>query len=271
MLLCKDVNQYCCRRYLYIDCLSFKYICKHSKTGNPYSNLVELLLKLMPLHISRIRAICFDVDGTLSDTDNVLVEKLAHLLKLFHFLFPKKKTGRLARRIVMAIEAPANFLIGIPDLLGFDSLFFALVDFLARNSRKKPGKFLIIPGVKEMLAELSQHYPLAVVSARDTLTTELFLEQFDLLKYFKCIATAQTCKHTKPFPDPILWAAQKMEVPPEACLMVGDTTVDMRAGSAAGTQNVGVLCGFGEMNELHKYGADMILTTSAELVQVLKE
>lgn len=224
----------------------------------------------MPLHISRIRAICFDVDGTLSDTDDVMVEKLARLLKLINFLFPKQETTRTARRIVMEIEAPANFLIGIPDLLGLDNLFFSLADWLARNSKVKPRKFLMIPGVNEMLAELSQRYPLAVVSARDTRTTKFFLDQFDLLQYFKVIATAQTCKHTKPFPDPILWAAEEMQVSPEACLMVGDTTVDMRAASAAGAQKVGVLCGFGEREELQKYGADMILTTPAELVQIIQ-
>jgi HAD superfamily hydrolase (TIGR01509 family) len=224
----------------------------------------------MTLHISRIRAICFDVDGTLSDTDDVMVETLTRLLKPLHFMFSKQDTARLARRVIMAIEAPANFLIGIPDLLGLDNVFFTLADWLARNSRKKPRKFLMIPGVKEMLAVLSQSYPLAVVSARDMRTTELFLEQFDLLQYFKCIATAQTCKHTKPFPDPILWAAEKMEVSPKACLMVGDTTVDMRAGDSAGAQKVGVLCGFGERDELQKYGADMILPTPAELVRVLQ-
>ncbi len=225
----------------------------------------------MPLNISQVRAICFDVDGTLSDTDNVMVEKLTRLLKPFHFLFPRHHTSRLARRIVMAIEAPANSLIAIPDRLGLDNIIFALADWLARNSRKKPGNFLMIPGVKEMLAKLSQRYPLAVVSARDNRTTKDFLIQFDLLQYFKCIATAQTCKHTKPFPDPILWAAEEMGISPEACLMVGDTTVDMRAASAAGAQKVGVLCGFGEEPELRRCDAEMILTTTAELVNVLVE
>jgi phosphoglycolate phosphatase-like HAD superfamily hydrolase len=97
------------------------------------------------------------------------------------------------------------------------------------------------------------------------------LDQFDLRKYFRCIATAQTCQHTKPFPDPLLWAAQQMNVPIEACLMVGDTTVDMRAASAAGTQKVGVLCGFGEADELRKTGADMLLTNTSELALVLEK
>jgi len=53
--------------------------------------------------------------------------------------------------------------------------------------------------------------------------------------------------------------------------MVGDTTVDIRAGKSAGTQTIGVLCGFGEENELRQLGADMILTTTSELIQVLKD
>jgi len=224
----------------------------------------------MPLNVEKIQAICFDVDGTLSDTDDVLLEKIARLIKPFHFLFPKKEIAHVARRLVMFSEAPANFLIGIPDLLGLDDEMFALLDWMARKNHKKPHKFLLIPGTAEMLDELSKRYPLAVVSARDTRTTELFLDQFGLRKYFKCIATAQTCKHTKPFADPILWAAEQMGVPAEACLMVGDTPVDMRAGRNAATQTVGVLCGFGEEWELRKYEADMILTTTSELAQVLE-
>jgi phosphoglycolate phosphatase-like HAD superfamily hydrolase len=51
--------------------------------------------------------------------------------------------------------------------------------------------------------------------------------------------------------------------------MVGDTTVDMRAGKSAGAQAVGVLCGFGEEPELRRKGADMILKTTGELAGVL--
>jgi phosphoglycolate phosphatase-like HAD superfamily hydrolase len=122
-----------------------------------------------------------------------------------------------------------------------------------------------------MLDSLVKRYPLSVVSARDTRTTMDFLNQFDLVAYFKCIATDQTCEHTKPFADPILWAAREMGVLPEACLMVGDTSVDIRAGKAAGAQTVGVLCGFGEEGELREHNADMILSMTAELVQVLEE
>ena len=224
----------------------------------------------MPLHVSRIRAICFDVDGTLSDTDDVIVDRLTRLLRPLRFLFPGRNARRAARRLVMASEAPGNFIISLPDRIGIDAELASLADWIARRTGRKPGKFRIMAGVKPMLAELSRRYPLAVVSARDARTTGAFLEQFHLTGSFRCVATAQTCRHTKPFPDPILWAAQQMGVPVEACLMVGDTTVDIRAGRSAGAQTVGVLCGFGEEPELRRRGADMILSETAELAQVLE-
>jgi HAD superfamily hydrolase (TIGR01509 family) len=127
----------------------------------------------------------------------------------------------------------------------------------------------MVPGVKEMLERLHGEYPMTVVSARDDNSTRAFLNQFELTGYFQEIVTAITAEHTKPYPDPILYAAEKMGVPPENCLMIGDTTVDIRAGKAAGTQTVGVLCGFGERDELERRGADLILDNTSELGDVL--
>jgi phosphoglycolate phosphatase-like HAD superfamily hydrolase len=110
---------------------------------------------------------------------------------------------------------------------------------------------------------------MAVVSARDEKGTMAFLERFDLVQYFDAIVTGLSAKHTKPYPDPVLFAADKLGVAPENCLMIGDTTVDIRAGKSAGAQTVGVLCGFGEEPELRKMGADMILEDTTELVGLL--
>jgi phosphoglycolate phosphatase len=123
--------------------------------------------------------------------------------------------------------------------------------------------------VDEMLARLQGKFPMAVVTARDEKGTMRFLQQFDLAQYFDVVVTGQSAEHTKPYPDPILFAAQKMNVKPEECLMIGDTTVDMRAGKSAGAQTVGVLCGFGEEPELLKMGAGLILKNTSELADVL--
>ena len=60
-----------------------------------------------------------------------------------------------------------------------------------------------------------------------------------------------------------------MNIKPEECLMIGDTTVDIRAAKAAGAQSVGVLCGFGQENELRQSGADLILESTSLLADEL--
>ena len=219
----------------------------------------------MSLDIPRIKALCFDVDGTLSDTDNLYTQRVSRFLPRFLFRDP----DRTARRLVMWIESPGNALLGLTDTIGLDDEIVALIDWLSRHRRKSSKKFLLVPGVDQMLARLKGYYPMAIVSARDEKGTMRFLEQFDLVKYFDVIVTGQSAQHTKPYPDPILLAAKKMNVKPEECLMIGDTTVDMRAGKSAGAQVVGVLCGFGEEAELLRMGADLILNSTTELANAL--
>ena len=56
--------------------------------------------------------------------------------------------------------------------------------------------------------------------------------------------------HLKPHPTPIRLAAVRLSLLPEQCVMVGDTGVDVRSAKAAGALAVGVLCGFGERQDL---------------------
>jgi phosphoglycolate phosphatase-like HAD superfamily hydrolase len=106
---------------------------------------------------------------------------------------------------------------------------------------------------------------MGVVSARDENSAMAFIRQFKLEKYFDVVVTSQSCRHTKPFPDPLLFAAEKLGVEPQFCLMVGDTTVDIKAAKLAGMQAVGVLCGFGRRGELERAGADLIVDSSVDL------
>lgn len=220
----------------------------------------------MSLDLPRIKALCFDVDGTLSDTDNLYARKVSRLLPRFLFKDPE----HFARRFVMWIEAPGNALLSLADTLDIDDEMVAVIDWLSRHRRHSSKEFLLVPGVDEMLKQLHGCFPMAVVSARDEQGTLAFLERFDLVKYFDAVISGLSAEHTKPYPDPLLLAAKRMNTAPENCLMIGDTTVDMRAGKSAGAQTVGVLCGFGEEPELRKFGADLILSDTPKLIDVLK-
>jgi len=217
------------------------------------------------LQKDRIRALCFDVDGTLSDTDDMVVNKVARMIPRFLFRNPYYT----ARRLVMWVEAPGNALLGLTDTIGLDDEIIALINWLNRRSRDRAKHFMLVPGVDRMLERLHGTYPMNVVSARDERGTMAFLEQFNLVQYFDHVITALSAEHTKPYPDPILLAAELTGVAPEECLMVGDTTVDIRAGKAASAQTVGVLCGFGEREELVRKGADLILENTSLLADEL--
>lgn len=219
----------------------------------------------MALDLSLIKALCFDVDGTLSDTDDLYAQKVSPYLPRAIFSDP----DQAARRLVMWVEAPGNALLGFADKVGVDDEMGAVIDWMSRHQTHTLKKFLLIPGVDEMLAALKGHYPMAVVSARHEKSTMRFLEQFDLVHYFEAIVTGLSAPRTKPFPDPIFMAAKMMGVRPEECLMIGDTTVDIRAGKSAGAQTVGVLCGFGEEQELLDMGANLIVSTTPQVTEVL--
>lgn len=220
----------------------------------------------MPIQVSKIKALCFDVDGTLSDTDDLYIEKIEPWLPKFLF----KDTKHTARRLVMWLEAPGNALLSYADRLGLDDEMVAVINWLALHRKHTETKFLLVPGVDELLKQLHGRYPMAVVSARDERGTLRFLEAFGLNKYFDVIVSGLSAEHTKPYPDPILYAAKKMNVAPEACLMIGDTTVDIRAGKSAGAQTVGVLCGFGEEAELRRFDADEIIESTPKLLELLR-
>jgi HAD superfamily hydrolase (TIGR01549 family) len=169
----------------------------------------------------------------------------------------------------MWVESPGNALLGYADKIGMDDEMGAVIDWFQRARPNTTQKFLLIPGVDEMLAALKGRYSMSVVSARHEKSTMRFLQQFDLAKYFDVVITGLSAPHTKPFPDPVFMAAEKMGVKPHECLMIGDTTVDMRAGRSAGAQTVGVLCGFGEEKELMDMGANLILNNTHQLVDIL--
>jgi N-acetyl-D-muramate 6-phosphate phosphatase len=225
------------------------------------------------IDLSRVRGLLFDVDGTLSDTDDHVVGRITRFLKPIAWLWKNNDPHRFARWLVMAAETPASFLYSTAGRLGFETtLSLAYSQFSRRRHAKTPEheRFWMVPDVKQMLDTLMGHYPMAVVSSREEGTTLRFLQYFDLLSYFEVIVTAQTCGRTKPFPEPVQCAAQHMGIPADECVMIGDTILDVQAGKLAGAQTIAVLCGFGSERELRRAGADLIVSSTADILTLFE-
>ncbi|MEN8243213.1 MAG: HAD family hydrolase, partial [Chloroflexota bacterium] len=232
-----------------------------NKPGNELPGLIKSKLR-----IDQIKAICFDVDGTLRDTDEEYAARIGKLLRPMRRVLPGQDVQKAARRITMTLDTPTNAIYTMLDWLTLDDELVRLMDWMQRfHLRKDKPDLPLIAGTINCLEQLSPHFKLAVVSARGEKGTHQFLEQWELHRFFGCVAHGQTASHTKPWPDPVLWAAEQLGVPPEECLMVGDTTVDIRAGRAAGAQTIGVLSGFGDEKELARVKSDLIIPSVADL------
>ena len=118
----------------------------------------------MSLDIPRIQGICFDVDGTLSDTDDLWVNRLEKNLSPARALFPRHSPQSFARWAVMAMEAPGNLLYWMLDVLRIDDDAGRILNRMSKNGRLRTrGPFWIIQAVKETLTVLNRRYPMAVV------------------------------------------------------------------------------------------------------------
>jgi phosphoglycolate phosphatase-like HAD superfamily hydrolase len=218
----------------------------------------------MPIDIAKVQAICFDIDGTLSETDDLFVDRLARVLLPIKLVMIKFDTKKAARRIIMGMESPGNWIYSIPDRIGIDDEIASLMNKICYRMNHK-SKFIIGEHIEELVCNISQKYPLAIVTVRGEWETNIFLESTGLRKYFSIIVHGTTCEHTKPYPDPLIFAAEQFHLKPDQLLMVGDTTVDIETAKRAGAQSIGVLSGFGEERELQQSGADLILEATVEM------
>lgn len=74
---------------------------------------------------------------------------------------------------------------------------------------------------------------------------------------------------TKPNPLPALYVAQKLGVEPKDCIFTGDTNVDILTAKNAGMLSIGVLWGFRDFEELKKAGADYIISNPSEYLNYI--
>ncbi len=212
----------------------------------------------------QVEAILFDLDGTLMDTDDQTADRIERMLKRLGIGKPARK----ARWLVMKGETPVNGLITLMDKIGLDK---AVMDFIRWINHGKVQRFRMMEGVDEMLARLKSHYRLAVVTTRSHAEAEAFLKENNLEDHFELIISRSSTWRLKPHPEPVLSASKKLGLPVHRCLMVGDTPPDVFSARKAGALSVGVLCGFGNAEELREAGADAILDHTSLLADFLKE
>lgn len=127
-------------------------------------------------------------------------------------------------------------------------------------------------GIKEILDELKKYgIKLAVLSNKAHANSIKVVESVFGKGYFDYIQGQQDNINRKPAPDGAFIVMDKLQVKPEECVYVGDTSVDMKTGKAAGIFTVGVTWGFRDRKELEENQADAIVDKPDELLQYVSD
>lgn len=168
----------------------------------------------------KINTILFDLDGTVLNTIDVVVQSFQYAYKT---ITGKEKTRDdilkfygepLAVTLEREVDIPVEEAIKIYR------------EFHYKNFEECISLFEGIDLVIKQLFE--KGYKLGIVTSRLRYTTMKALNKYGLEKYFKSIITADDCTLHKPYPEPITKALKELNAQPEEALMIGDSLFDIQ-------------------------------------------
>ena len=212
----------------------------------------------------QLRAVIFDLDGTLVDSLGDIADAMNHALA--HHGLPThpeadylRFVGEGVKELVRRAVPSGREALYEPVLATYREHYDA---HLFDRTRPYPG----IPGVLTALSDAGVR--MAVLSNKsDGFVKRLAAKLLPGVR-FSAVYGERPGVPRKPDPTAALALAAELEVPPGACGFVGDTAVDMDTARAAGMYGVGVTWGF-RGHELQAHGARAVATTADELLAAL--
>ncbi len=214
-----------------------------------------------------IRAVLFDLDGTLADT----APDLGYALNL-----QLQRHGRAplpAAVIRPHVSGGARGLLRLGFGLGSDDPGFASMreEYLALYDQHLARDTALFPGVAELLATLeARRIPWGIVTNKPQRFTVPVINALGLARRAACVVSGDSVPRPKPHPDSLLKAAADLGLEPAAALYVGDDERDIQAGRAAGMRVVVAAYGYlGTGSHYDQWGADTSIPGPLELLQFL--
>ena len=218
-------------------------------------------------HGALIRAVLFDLDGTLIDSAPDLAGAANDMREarglapypLAHF---RPMVGSGARGMV-----GRAFGVAPPD-----PQFAALRDeFLQRYEARMTQQTQVFPEMLPLLEALDVHtLPWGIVTNKVARFAEPLVRALGLHGRAATLVCGDTTAHSKPHPEPLFEAARRLRIDAAHCAYVGDDLRDVQAGKAAGMVTIAVTWGYLGLGEvIGAWGADHIAQTPQQLLQLL--
>lgn len=176
-----------------------------------------------------IKAIIFDMDGVLVDSENH-----HHATEIAAFRHFGIELDPEVNRKYKGVPLKKHFSSLVEEL----KLKTSLDDLLNKQNENLEKVFSIdanlFEGAIETLQDLSSKYKIALATSSEKVFVEIVLKRFNLEKYFDCLVTADDIKKGKPDPEIFLKAAKLLGLKPNECAVIEDSLAGMKAAKAAG-------------------------------------
>ena len=217
-----------------------------------------------PLH-SSIRAVAFDLDGTLADSAPGICSTFSTVL------------GEAGHPLPPMAELAA--LIGLPlgDIMmryapgaTVDDVELLVTRYRSIYTTSVVPATLLFPRAWSLLRSCrAAGLDLAIVTGKTTDVANAVLRRCRIRSLFKSVVGNERAERPKPFPDLMHIALEELDVPASEVLLVGDGSHDVEMGRDAGVRTCGVAWGVHDVERLTAAGADHVVHSMAELRALL--
>lgn len=217
-------------------------------------------------NIETIQAVLFDLDGTLIDSAPDLGAAADAM-----------RTARGMPSLPLEMYRPmagagARGMLGVAFGLTPEAPEFATLreEFFCNYEARMTRSTIVFDGVAQLVANLLQRgLRWGIVTNKSQRFTNPLVASIADFSSAAVVVSGDTTPHSKPHPEPLLFAARSLGVLPAQCLYVGDDERDIQAGKAAGMATVAATYGYlGSQTDTSRWAADAEINSPTQLLQL---
>jgi HAD superfamily hydrolase (TIGR01662 family) len=222
--------------------------------------------------LNNIKAMMFDLDGTLIDSIPTYFQLMETILETVGL--PPAPKALVAEFMTAGLEALEKM---IPEMM-MDRKDELIQECILVGRKLSWNMFndtvQLFDGARELFSLLAaRNILIGVVTStqRHVIERKLApLARNNIKDKLDVVIAIEDAPERKPAPDPLIECARRLSVPPEKCVYVGDSHVDIQAGNAAGMMTIGVLTGLDDYKTLEKENPTMILESVGEIRELFE-
>ena len=210
--------------------------------------------------------VIFDWDGTLADTQEVIVLAFQKVLRKVGC---EVSDEFLERRIGIGAKNMFREALEIAKIRYDEEMINRLLEEKTKIHLMLTPKIKLFDGVTDLLEALRPLVKLALATMSNREVIEKTLREKGIKSYFNFVITADEVEKPKPDPEAFLKCAETMRCKPEKCVVIEDSVFGVIAARRAGMKCIAIPSGFYSKSDLEKEKPDLIVDSIKEKNMIL--